>query len=225
MISRQPLQVKICGMKHTENIEAVAALQPDYLGFIFDAASPRYVGPNFVVPATVQARRVAVFVNETPEAMLRALRWMEAAVVQLHGNESPDVCQQLKSQGITVIKAFAVHENFDFTMLRHYEPVVDYFLFDAKGLRPGGNGIAFNWDLLAQYHGQVPFFLSGGLSLTNLPQLSRLHGMNLIGVDFNSGVEVSPGKKDVEAVRAVLNWVHTFNHQMEMRKPSGETLS
>jgi len=103
--------------------------------------------------------------------------------------------------GLGIIKVFSVGDDFDFSITKPYKNVVDYFLFDTKGKHYGGNASTFNWDLLKQYDQEIPFFLSGGLTPENIEQVSKLEGMNVHALDVNSGVELSPGVKDVLKIK------------------------
>jgi len=188
-------------MREPGNIQEVAALQPDYMGFIFYSKSPRFVGEDFKVPGVRNA--VGVFVNETTEKILEK----GVSIVQLHGNESVQQCSELKSKGLTVIKAFSIDDDFDFETTKPYEDVVDYFLFDTKGKLYGGNAYPFDWNKLNEYSQSKPFFLSGGLNAQNLQNLDLLDGMNLYAIDLNSGVEDSPGLKNIEKIKSVMSCI------------------
>ncbi|HET9052607.1 MAG TPA: phosphoribosylanthranilate isomerase [Cyclobacteriaceae bacterium] len=194
--------LKICGMRHPVNIAEVASLQPDYLGFIFYDQSPRWVGAHFRMPVIPSAiKRVGVFVNENTETILNTVHRHALDVVQLHGHETPEQCRELKSHGVRIIKAFAVDDAFDFETVRSFSDYVNYFLFDAKGKHFGGNGTAFNWSVLHRYDQRVPFFLSGGISAKNISRIPDMSRMNLHSFDVNSGVEISPGVKDVNRIK------------------------
>ncbi|AFD06361.1 phosphoribosylanthranilate isomerase [Solitalea canadensis] len=202
------MKIKICGMKHRDNIIEVATLQPDYLGFIFHPGSPRFVDDLSVlkaVPASI--KKVAVFVNESLEKVMDLVAQYDFDAVQLHGSEKPDYCSQLKSPTVEVIKAFGVDESFDFNQLKRYKDACDAFLFDTKSAQYGGTGLAFNWQLLKQYDQSKPYFLSGGLGIENSNDIASFNssGGNIGTLDFNSKLEVSPGLKDVEKVREVIN--------------------
>jgi phosphoribosylanthranilate isomerase len=206
------MKIKICGMREAANLLAVADFDPDFLGFIFYPKSARYVGDSLdpiqvrSLPATIA--KVGVFVD----ADLAEVKAINCAYtldyVQLHGHETPEYCQQARAAGLHVIKAFAVGETFDFESLAAYEPSCDYFLFDTKGALPGGNGTAFDWQLLAGYPGTTPFLLSGGLGPANLAALLEFHHPQLAGFDFNSHLETAPGVKDVAATGALLQRLH-----------------
>ena len=196
------MKLKICGMRDEANIMDVASLQPDYLGFIFYPKSPRFVGDDFVLPAnlTPEILRVGVFVNETSSVILDKAKAYQLDYIQLHGNETPDQCAVLGELGLGIIKVFSVGDDFDFEITRPYKKVVDYFLFDTKGKSYGGNAKTFNWELLKQYDQEIPFFLSGGLSPENVNEVLTLKNMNIHALDVNSGVEASPGLKDITKV-------------------------
>ena len=183
-------------MRDMANIKAVAELSPDYVGFIFYEKSPRFVGKDFKIPVE---NAVGVFVDDTTANILAT----NVTTVQLHGNESPEQCKELKSRNITVIKVFAIDDDFDFSRTGPYEDVVDYFLFDTKGKFYGGNAYPFDWNKLNEYNQSKPFFLSGGLNAQNLMNLDLLSGMNLYAIDLNSGVEDSPGVKNVDKIKEV----------------------
>lgn len=193
-------------MRNTANMQDVAALSPDYMGFIHYKDSPRYVGGEFGIskdfPSTI--RRVGVFVNEQTEYMISQLNKNHMTHVQLHGTESPETCKSLKDAGFSVIKVFSVGANFDFSVTHPYEKQVDYLMFDTKGKLFGGNAEVFDWSILNAYHQQIPFFLSGGLNAENLKSLQLLRKMNIHAVDLNSGVEDLPGMKSVEKIERVV---------------------
>jgi phosphoribosylanthranilate isomerase len=196
-------------MKEPANIGSVAALRPDYLGFIEYKPSPRFVGNGFHVPLmSANITRVGVFVDEILERILVRVAESGYDAVQLHGHESPDFAARLRDTGIQVIKVFRVDEDFDFGETTAFVNSVDYFLFDARGKHPGGNGIQFDTRILKRYDQQVPFFLSGGLRPETLKDdLAGLKNMNLYAVDLNSGVEQAPGLKDPERVKASIDYV------------------
>lgn len=202
------MKIKVCGLRDAENLKEIAALGPDFIGFIFYDQSPRYVGDDLdeaVVRALPRSiRKVGVFVNASPEYILRSVKKYDLQYVQLHGTETPDYCRSLRNRGISLIKAFRVDDSFNFSMLNNYKAQCDFFLFDAKGEQPGGNGVPFDWSVLSRYDNEKPFFISGGIGLHNLDQLNALKGMKLYGVDINSQVETAPGVKDVAQVKELI---------------------
>jgi phosphoribosylanthranilate isomerase len=201
---KRSIQLKVCGMRDEKNIMQVAALQPDYMGFIFYAKSPRFVGMDFQLPEDFpQAiKRVGVFVNESTAVMVDLHQRLQLDFLQLHGHEPVEQVKELYDKGIKIIKVFSVDDDFDFLTTIPYENYVSFFLFDTKGKYYGGNAMAFNWDKLKSYHQRVPFFLSGGLREDNVKGIDALSGMNLRALDVNSGVEISPAIKDIEKIKS-----------------------
>lgn len=201
-------------MRDPENISGVCEAMPDYLGFIFYPESKRFVGTDFsyanlkMIPETI--KKVGVFVNEIPGVVLKNCRCLDLDVVQLHGNEIPAYCRQIKQSGITVFKAFSISENFNFEILKAYSGVCDYFLFDTKGNLPGGTGLKFNWQLLQKYEGDTPFFLSGGIGPDDLEAIQKFSHPRLFGLDINSGFEISPALKNVEKVRKFISEIRDY---------------
>lgn len=190
------LRLKVCGLR--DNIEDVVRLEPDYAGFIFYKKSPRYVGENFNMPVLNDGiKKVGVFVNESLEKILGLVEKHELNFVQLHGNESPELCSELKSRGIGTIKAFPIGEKIDFRELERYEAVADYYLFDTKTSAYGGSGRTFDWNLLKNYEMEKPFFLSGGISLENVNELVNIDLSKVHALDVNSRFEIKPGLKDI----------------------------
>jgi len=208
------LKIKVCGMRDPENISGVAAALPDFLGFIFYLKSARFVGEDFsaeqlkALPETIQ--KVGVFVNELPEKVIEICKRLNFQVAQLHGNEFPEYCQQIKASGLTVFKAFSVDDSFDFEQLSGYADVCDYFLFDTKGHLPGGTGQKFNWALLKNYQGSVPFFLSGGIGPDDLEAIRNFEHPRWHGLDVNSGFELSPALKDVDKVQRFIREIRNI---------------
>ena len=210
------LLLKVCGMRDEENIRAVAALKPDYMGFIFYDKSPRYVGSNFTLPGGFpkEVRRVGVFVNAPAEEMLRQVERCELDYLQLHGDETVEQVADLRKSGVGIFKVFSVDSAFDFAALAPYAAHVDYFLFDTKGQYYGGNAKRFDWSLLNRYNQSVPFLLSGGLTVENAMEVRNLRGMNLHALDINSGVETAPGIKDLSRVKQVKELIQKRNDSL-----------
>lgn len=199
--------LKICGMKYPDNILEVGSLLPDYMGFIFWEKSARYFDEVIpILPKSIQ--KVGVFVNATSEEILEKIKKHDLQAVQLHGNESVEFCESLKKKlpkGIDVIKVFSILDTFDFEILKPFEPVCDYFLFDTKGKLPGGNGTTFDWKVLEQYPSNKPFFLSGGIGTEELEDIKQVLKMNLpiYAIDVNSKFEIEPGLKDIERLKDI----------------------
>jgi len=191
-------------MRERENIAGVAVCKPDFMGFIFVEKSPRYVGIDFVIPMDVlgETKAVGVFMNETVERIISIAGHAGFTWVQLHGEEGPGEILALKNAGFGVIKAVSVAEEADLLGLAG-EP--DYFLLDTKkGSQVGGTGERFDWSIVGAYKSKVPFFLAGGLSDENLAEAKQLGTKYpLVGLDFNSRLEIQPGLKDLKKVRDI----------------------
>ena len=206
------LLVKVCGMRDAVALAEVAALGPDFLGFIFAPKSPRFVGealaPELVRALPPSIWKVGVFVNETTENILAIAKRFGLAAVQLHGQETSAQCEELSEAGLLIMKAFSVGQAVDFAALLPYVPYCDFFLFDTKGAAPGGNGAIFDWNLLSGYNLPVPYFLAGGLGLEHAAELAVLRLPGLVGVDLNSGFETAPGVKDAGRLAQMLTQLH-----------------
>lgn len=195
------MKIKICGMKHPDNILELGALLPDYMGFIFWDKSARYF--DGIIPELPQSiKKTGVFVNETVENIAKKVKQYNLQAVQLHGNESADFCVELKNKlakHIEIIKVFSILNTFDFEALKPFESVCDYFLFDTKGKLPGGNGTTFDWKVLEKYPSSKPFFLSGGIGLDEVDAVKAILKTSLpvYAVDLNSKFETAPGLKNI----------------------------
>jgi phosphoribosylanthranilate isomerase len=210
------MKIKVCGLKYPDNINAIADLAPDYMGFIYYAKSPRFVddiaaGTLASVPSSIL--KTGVFVNETAEEVQWLIEKFGFDAIQLHGNESPEFSGGFKGR-VQVLKAFGLNENFDFEVLNPYVNKVDYFLFDTKTDAHGGSGKTFNWDVLDQYKLDVPFFLSGGLSLDNLNQIAKITHPQFYGVDLNSKFETAPGIKDIDKLKQAFALLNNNTHEI-----------
>ena len=212
-LERAGVRIKICGMKHPENILEVGALLPDYMGFIFWEKSARYFdGIIPTLPKSIQ--KVGVFVNATSDEILDKIQKHDLQAVQLHGNESVEFCETLKKNTpklIEVIKVFSILDTFDFAALKPFEPVCDYFLFDTKGKLPGGNGTTFDWKVLENYPSTKPFFLSGGIGLEEMAAVNEILKTNLpiYAIDVNSKFEIEPGLKNIQLCKDAINRIST----------------
>ena len=200
------MKLKVCGMREPENIAALSALQPDYMGFIFWAPSKRYVSQR-TPELDKSIKKTGVFVDASVDYIQSAIYTHQLQAIQLHGKETPEYCQLIRDFEVEVIKAFSVKDAFDFSSLTPYENHCDFFLFDTKGALPGGNGYAFNWTLLSNYPSQKPFFLSGGIGIENVSQIKKLLNTDvpLYAIDVNSKFESAPAIKNVEEIKQFKN--------------------
>ncbi len=202
------MKLKVCGMKYLNNMEAVAKLQPNYLGFIFYDKSPRKIESTIeATPESIQ--RVGVFVNALEDEIIEKITAHKLNVVQLHGDESPTYCKRIATTGVQVIKVFSIKNAFDFSVLEPYESVCDFFLFDTKGRLPGGNGYAFNWEVLAEYPSTKPFFLSGGIGLDEIETIKKFQSSDAAkycyAIDVNSKFEIEPGLKNLDKLKQFIS--------------------
>ncbi len=198
------IKIKVCGMRDPGNIRRLAELKPDLLGLVFYPHSPRYAGAS---PADGMfdsfphgILKTGVFVDEDLKNINEHVLNFGLQAVQLHGNESPEMCIQLKSTGVKVIKAFSIDDTIDFSKMTPYISGCDWFLFDTFSKIPGGSGKRFNWNVLEKYDLVQPFFLSGGIGPEDAERILKLNHTELAGVDINSRFETRPGLKDIEQV-------------------------
>ena len=200
-----PARVKICGLSTPETVTASVDAGADYLGFNFFPRSPRYVTTETaaslarLVPDHVLNVALTVDAdNATLDAIVAALK---PDILQFHGAETPERLIELKSRyGLTVMKAIAISGPEDLEKVPLYHDSADLLLFDAKPPKsmenalPGGNGLVFDWSLLAGQKPDTPWMLSGGLTVENVREAIEITGAE--AVDVSSGVETGPGQKD-----------------------------
>ncbi|WP_437920882.1 phosphoribosylanthranilate isomerase [Sphingobacterium sp. LRF_L2] len=198
------LQVKVCGMRDEKNIEDLRMLNIDYMGFIFYERSERYIQKVPLLSSVgSEIKKIGVFVNSPIDFITQKLEdGLDG--IQLHGSETPSICQYFKDKGILVLKAFGIQENFDWQQLEPYIKHVDYFLFDTKSPKHGGTGRTFDWTVLKSYPFDTPYFLSGGLGLENITEALAISDTRLRGLDLNSKFELSPANKDIEKLKKAL---------------------
>jgi phosphoribosylanthranilate isomerase len=206
------IAAKICGLNSEEAVAAAVEGGAAYLGFVFYPPSPRAVSPARAaalcsgVPSSVQ--RVALFVDADDAAIRAVIDAAPIDILQFHGGESPERVAETKGRfGRPVMKAIAVAGPEDVPAAAHYEDAADLLLFDAKPPRrpdalPGGNGLAFDWRVIAGHEWRLPWMLSGGLTAALLPEAVRISGAS--AVDVSTGVERRPGDKDPAKIREFL---------------------
>ena len=197
--------IKVCGMREAENIREAEALGIDFMGFIFWPKSSRYVSERPAYLPT-KCKRVGVFVDASLEEIRQHADDYQLDFIQLHGHESPAFAEALRP--LTLIKAFNIASAEDLRQTEAYEGIVDYFLFDTKGKVVGGNGVKFDWSVLASYHGTTPFLLSGGIGPDDVEAVNDFHHPLCIGIDLNSRFEVKPALKDIPKLRQFINQLH-----------------
>lgn len=235
--AREGLRLKVCGMKYQDNIESVATLQPDYLGFIFYEKSARNFDAETIAEISESIKKTGVFVDANIDFIIEKIKTHGFKAVQLHGKESPEFCEKLKSichaalgtesvnrdemlnqvqhdRNVEIIKVFSIKDEFNFDVLKPYETVCDYYLFDTKGKLPGGNGYQFDWSVLNDYPSTKPFFLSGGIGLDQIDDLKKFKESEAskycYAIDVNSKFEIEPGLKNIENLKE-------FKHRLSFR--------
>lgn len=200
--------VKICGLTEPAGLAAAIDAGARWVGFVFFPRSPRFVDPEraaqlaAAVPSDVET--VGLFVDPDDATLSETLARVRLDLLQLHGRETPERVAEVRSRfGVPVMRALGVASALDLDAARSFEPVVDRLLFDArapKGAVPGGNGVAFDWDLLAGRTWAKPWMLAGGLSPENV--LGAIARTGARAVDVSSGVEDRPGVKSPARIRA-----------------------
>lgn len=201
------LDIKICGLKTDAALAAALSGGATHVGFIFFPKSPRHIAPpeagRLRKLAGGKAKAVAVTVDADNDFLDAIVAEMQPDMLQLHGSETPRRLTELKARyGLPVMKAISVREPADLAAIAPYRGVADRFLFDAKPPKgselPGGNGVSFDWTILARLDADVDYMLSGGLNAANIGEAIRL--ANPPGLDISSGVESAPGIKDTALI-------------------------
>lgn len=182
-------------MRDSENIRAIEQTKADLMGFIFHPKSPRFVAslPKYMPK---KQKRVGVFVNASLEQILAKAQKFSLEYIQLHGDEPPAFCSELKNRGLKVIRAQRIANADDIIRAESYN-MADLMIFDTKTELYGGSGKKFNWQLLENYKGCVPFLLSGGIRSDTFEEIKAFFHPQFAGIDLNSGFEISPALKDV----------------------------
>ncbi|HMD00885.1 MAG TPA: phosphoribosylanthranilate isomerase [Ferruginibacter sp.] len=201
------MNIKVCGITQLKQLQQLDGLDIDFAGLIFHKDSPRYVGDKInkkdLKKADFDIRKVGVFVNSHYDEVMQVIDDYGLDVVQLHGNESPELCEDL-SDKVEVIKTFHVGSNdrsID-AMLADYDTACDYYLFDtaSKTGELGGTGKQFDWEIVANARIEKPFFLSGGIGVDDIEKIKIFDHPDFYGVDINSKFEKEPGVKDMALV-------------------------
>jgi phosphoribosylanthranilate isomerase len=213
------MKVKVCGLCAPDNIEEVLALGLDYVGFIFYKKSKRFVGKTKLAEWVTgneglfgKTKKVGIFVNAELDYILNAVHDYKLDYVQLHGDESPGYCRELKLlwsvstlRKAHLIKAFSITPDFDFKDTYAYADSCPLFIFDTGGhAEKGGTGAKWDWTKIDEYEGLVPFLLSGGIGPEDAERVSALKHVQLQGVDLNSGFELKAGVKNAAELQRFL---------------------
>jgi phosphoribosylanthranilate isomerase len=215
--------IKICGLKTSEAVEKAVARGASHIGFIFFEKSPRNIEPDIAgkLADAVRGRAkiVAVTVNADNDDLDEIIALLKPDILQLHGTETPERVLNVKAiYGLPVKKALSNREADDLIRVEPYIGIADRFLFDAKPPKgsdlPGGNGVSFDWSLLAGLDADIDYMLSGGLNKDNVAEALSRTGAR--GIDLSSGVESAPGVKDLGLIDALFDAIETAGN-----KPQG----
>ena len=205
------IRTKICGLSTPETVEAAVAAGAGYVGFVFFGKSPRNVSVetarDLAVDVPPGIAKVALTVNASDDDLDRIVAAVPLDMLQLHGSETPERVAEIRARhGLPVMKAIGIADAPDLDALDAYAVVADQLLVDAKPPReavlPGGNGLSFDWRLIANRRWPVPWMLAGGLTPENVAEAVALTGARQ--VDVSSGVESAPGVKDPDRIAAFL---------------------
>jgi phosphoribosylanthranilate isomerase len=198
------MNIKVCGITQMKQLQQLDGLNIDFAGFIFHKDSPRYVGDKIskdeLQSADFDVKKIGVFVNATYDEIMEIVEDYGLDIVQLHGDETPELCEQLL-EDVEVIKAFSLGSDDEMSideMIADYDEVCDYYLFDTKvNGATGGTGEKFDWKKIAKSKIEKPFFLSGGISVDDIAKIKAFKHPDYFGIDVNSKFEKSPGVKDM----------------------------
>jgi phosphoribosylanthranilate isomerase len=200
------MNIKVCGITEMKQLQQLDGLEIDFAGLIFYKDSPRYIGDKIskseLKKADLDIKKVGVFVNPEMIDVLDAIDEYGLDAVQLHGDESPEMCDDLSSE-VEVIKVFSIKDGITDidAMVADYDAVCDYYLFDkATDYSIGGTGQQFDWSILTKAKIEKPFFLSGGIGVEDAAKIKAFKHPDFFGVDINSRFEKSPGVKDMGMV-------------------------
>ena len=203
-----PVSVKICGLATVDDVRACADAGANYMGLVFFEKSPR----NIIIPAARELAlvapmglaKVALVVNPSDAELDAITATVPLDMLQLHGRETPERVAEVKARyGLPVMKAVGIADGDDLPKLESYFGVADQILVDAKppkgGELPGGNGLSFDWRLIAGRRWPCPWMLAGGLTPENVAEAVKMTGVKQ--VDVSSGVEDAPGQKNAELIQ------------------------
>ncbi|MEO6490840.1 MAG: phosphoribosylanthranilate isomerase [Ferruginibacter sp.] len=208
------MNIKVCGITTMKQLQQLDGLEIDFAGLNFFKSSPRYMGDKIskyeLTDIDLDIKKVGIFVNEEYEKIMQTVEDFELDVVQLHGDETANLCEKVSSE-IETIKAFRIDDASDRSieyMIKEYDEVCDYYLFDsAHENGKGGTGKKFDWKKIEACKIEKPFFLSGGIGPEDFLMVKKITHPDFYGVDINSRFEKEPGVKDMGLV---LQFIHSL---------------
>jgi len=208
------MKVKVCGITTINQLKELEMMDVDFVGLIFHKTSPRYVlneikSPYSIKKENINIQKVGVFVNESINTVIDTAKEWKLDMVQLHGDESPEFCKEIKSV-VKTTKAFRIGDSTSFGNINAYSDVVDCFLFDTLGERYGGTGKQFDWNLLTSFEINKPFFLSGGIGSDDVNKIDEICNRvtSIYALDLNSKFEITPGIKDMVKLATFLSSIY-----------------
>lgn len=217
--------IKVCGMCDPDNIRSVASLAPMLMGFIFYKSSPRdasALDPEVVRSLPHFIRPVALFVNSDEDHIMDITSRYGIKIVQLHGDETPEFCDRLRTKGLTVFKALPVSTESDVKDAKRYDGYVDLLVFDSRSASRGGSGKQFDWQLLHHYDGTTHYLIGGGVGPDDIDHIIDAMLPLMAGIDINSRFEISPGIKDISKLITFILNLRQFNEDESIAVPVWE---
>lgn len=216
------VQVKICGIKDEQALRAAINYGADFIGFVFFEKSPRYITPQNAIALCKRVddlksnwQKVALLVNPSDEYIKEVMASLNPDIIQLHGKEDASRIAEIKSitkNSVKIMKCISVSNNEDLKAVNDFTLVADYMLFDAKppkgSLLPGGNAVSFDWNLLYNFSLKIPWMLAGGLDATNVTEAITKSSAKI--VDVSSGVEDTPGIKNMNKIKEFIEIAKSF---------------
>jgi len=206
------INIKVCGITTLKQLQQLEGLNVEFAGLVFEKGSPRYAGDKLkakeITGLDLDIKKVGVFVNAEFEEIQETAEKYELDLVQLHGDEDPELCADLFDEGLEVIKAFRIGENSGSIdeKIKPFDEVCDYYLFDTVSAESkGGKGKKFDWKKVKESRIEKPFFLSGGIGPTDAAAIKKFRHPDFYGVDINGLFEKEPGVKDMALV---LKFIH-----------------
>ena len=202
------MKVKVCGINNNKQLENLTESSVDMIGLNFYSKSKRYVISDALSEVSIADKElVGVFVNETVDKIKYLNTIYNFSYIQCHGHESHEKCSEIQRIQ-KIIKVFSISEAKDLEATKEFE-FSDLFLFDTKTKEYGGSGRKFNWSLLNEYKGDVPFLLAGGISVDEVKAIKKIDHPQFYGVDINSKFEIRPGYKNIKAVELFTKAIKT----------------